>query len=354
MRTPCLIIANHNTDIDPVLVGMGFARHMYFVASEHILRMDFGSKLLKNIFSPIIINKTEPDASAAREILRRLNAGYNVCLFAEGNRSYSGLTGKIPASTAKLIKFSRAELFTFKLEGGYFTTPRWSAKGNKRKGKMLGTVMGHYPAAELKAMTDAQILDIVERDIYVDAYESQRELETPIRYRGKNLAEHIEVALYLCPNCKKIGTIRSLGNGFSCPCGLNAVYTETGFIKGSADGTIPFTTITDWDKWQSEYLAEIVASTPAATPICRDENQKLYRVVDAHERSLVGQGLMQITLEEFECAGEKFSLEEITRFAIVDQMTLLFALKGGTQYEVRSDAPRSVSKYQEILRILRM
>ncbi|MCL2342361.1 MAG: 1-acyl-sn-glycerol-3-phosphate acyltransferase, partial [Firmicutes bacterium] len=98
---PALIIANHNTNLDPALVGMCFSRQMYFVISEHALRKGLSSKLLRFVFDPIPINKMQTDASAIKEMLRRLKAGYSVCLFAEGNRSYTGVTGPVPPATAK-------------------------------------------------------------------------------------------------------------------------------------------------------------------------------------------------------------------------------------------------------------
>ena len=342
--TARLIIANHNTDIDPALVAMGFSGQMYFVASEHAFRKGFASKLLKFVFEPIPINKTHTDAVSVREVLRRLKSGASVCIFAEGNRSHNGVTGPIPPGTAKLAKISGADLVTYRLEGGYFTTPRWAA--NKRKGRMEGRVVGRYPAAELKSMTAGQVLGLIERDICENAYD--RQLLCPARYRGKNLAEHIEIALYVCPVCKKIGTIRSEGDRFFCDCGLNGSCTETGFLEGEA---LPFSTITDWDRWQTDELADIVHRTGDG-PICEDEGQKLFAVDIKSGNVPVGEGRMYMTHEELHCAGLTFPLRQITRIVVVGRMTMLFSLKGGAQYEVRSQVPRSALKYIETFRIL--
>jgi len=342
--TPSLVIANHNTNLDPALVGLGFSRHMYFLSSEHTLRGGFKSSILKFIFSPIPINKTRADVSAIKEMIRRLKAGANVCLFAEGDRSFSGTTGPVSMSTAKLAKASGAELITFRIEGGYFTSPRWAKK--MRRGKMRGGVVNIYTAPELEAMTNEQVLGAIEKDIYENAYERQK--ISPDRYRGENLAEHIETALYLCPACRKIGTIRSEGNRFSCGCGLSGAYTETGLLEGEA---LPFTTITDWDGWQAEELEKIIDTTGAGA-ICADECQQLFEVRAAVEKTPAGEGTMQIDRETFRCAGKIFPLRQITRFAVVGQMTLLFALKDGAVYEVRSAAPRSALKYREIFRVL--
>ena len=341
---PSLIISNHNSDLDPALVALGFTRHMYFVASEHALRNGFMSKVLQLVFSPIPINKARTDLSAVKEMIRRVKAGANVCLFAEGDRSFNGVTSPIPASTAKLVKSSGADLVTFRLEGGYFTTPRWAS--GTHKGKMTGGIVGRYSAAELKALTTEQVLAAIERDIFEDAYE--RQLGWLGHYKGKNLAENIETTLYLCPECKEIGTIKSAGERFFCRCGLDAAFSETGFLEGAG---LPFSTITQWDKWQTEQLEETIKNAGNG-PICADEGERLFEVDTAVGKKLIGEGRTQISRSTFQCAGVKFDMEQIAQFEIVGQMTLLFGLKNGATYEVQAAAPRSALKYREIFRVL--
>ena len=343
--TPSLVISNHNGDLDPALVSLGFSRHMYYVASEHALRNGFASKLLSFVFGPIAINKSHADIFAIKEMLRRLKAGASVCLFAEGDRSFNGTTGRIAPSTAKLVKASKADLITFRIEGGFFTTPRWARR--RRRGRMSGGIVGRYSAEEIKVMSDEQVLSLIERDIYENAYERQK--ENPIHYKGKDLAESIETALYLCPKCKKIGGIRSKGDRFFCDCGLEAAYKDTGFLEG--DG-LPFLTISEWDDWQTGQLEKNVEQA-GNEPICVDEKQKLFKVRTASSSEPAGEGRMYMDREKFHCAGQTFPLRQIVRFVVVGRMTLQFALTDGTAFEVRSPVPRSALKYREIFRILK-
>jgi hypothetical protein len=243
-----------------------------------------------------------------------------------------------------MVKTSGADLITYKLHGGYFTTPRWSK--NKRRGKMTGECVNRYTAGDLKKMTAQQVLELIERDLFEDAYERQKTSLIP--YKGKDLAESIETVLYLCPKCEKIGTIRSEGNRFFCGCGLDAVYTQTGFLEGEA---LPFSTITEWDRWQYDKLEEI-ANNAGDTTICADEGQRLYTFSSAVGSIHAGEGIMSIDRETFRCAGKEFPIDQITRFAVVGQMTLQFAMKDGESYEVRSAVPRSALKYREIFHIL--
>jgi len=317
---------------------------MYFLTSEHALRNGFPSKVLNFIFSPVSIDKTNTDIQAVKEMIRRIKKGASVCLFAEGDRSFSGKTAPLTLSAAKLVKASRADLITFRIEGGYFTTPRWGKK--IRRGAMTGGVVNKYTAEEIKSKTDSEVLALIESDIFVDAYGTQREKR--ISYRGKGLAENIETALYMCPCCGKLGTLHSGGNSFSCACGLTAVYTESGFLEGES---LPFTTVTEWYEWQGSKLAEVVKNAGDGL-ICADEDQCLYEVEVTVGKKLVGEGRLWIDCGALHCAGMRFPIERITRVAVAGQMVLLFSLKDGPTYEVRSAVPRSALKYREIFRIL--
>jgi hypothetical protein len=314
---------------------------------------------MKFVFDPIPISKAQTDTSTLKEIFRRIKAGFNVCVFSEANRSFNGVTGPVSIAAAKMVKISGAALVTYRLEGGYFTAPRWGKK--MRKGKMTGRVTGKYSAKEIKSMKTEQVWDIIKKGIHEDAY--QRQKEKPVRYKGENIAEDIETVLYLCPLCKQIGTINSEGDRFYCDCGLDATYTETGFLESRDTNDkhgnkfpLPFATITEWDFWQTQQLAEMVKNADGPpfphSAICGDDNQQLYTVNPASGDTLIGEGPMNISRGEFHCAGHVFPIREITKLTIVGQMTIQFALKSGAQFEIRSNFPRNAVKYREIFNIL--
>ena len=48
---PYLLVANHNLELDPVLVGEAVGKHIYFVASEHIARWKTLYAFLKYAFT---------------------------------------------------------------------------------------------------------------------------------------------------------------------------------------------------------------------------------------------------------------------------------------------------------------
>ena len=72
---PCLILSNHVTDFDPILVGLSFPEHMYYVAGENVMRMGLLSKVVTRYASVIQRIKGTTDAEAALQILRTLKKG---------------------------------------------------------------------------------------------------------------------------------------------------------------------------------------------------------------------------------------------------------------------------------------
>ena len=119
---------------------------------------------------------------------------------------------------------------------------------------MTGRMVREYTPDELKKMTSEEITKAIERDLYVNAYEEQKEECIP--YTGKNLAHNLETALYRCPECNKIDSLKSEGDRFYCSCGLDLTYNEYGFFTSNTEKEPVFMTVLDWVRWQEAVLAK--------------------------------------------------------------------------------------------------
>lgn len=338
---PTIIVSNHTTNYDPILVAMAFREHMYFVASEHIFRLGARSRMIRYFFAPIARAKGQADVSTALTTMRLLKKGHNICIFAEGVRSFSGQNEPIAPATGKLVKASGAQLITFRLEGGYFTEPTWGR--GVRRGRMTGHFVRLYTPEELRAMTADEINAAISRDTFEDAYESQK--ISPVRYRGKAIAEHLERVLYLCPSCMKLETLRSGGADFSCDCGLKAVYTEYGMLEGD----VPFETITEWTDWQKEQLPGLAeeAGFSHSSP-----EQTLVSVNDEDGAVTLCEGTLSISRDELRLADRVFMLSKIGDMAIHGGSVLIF-FYDGVHYEIKSNSPRSALLYMQLFRLFK-
>ncbi len=341
-----LILTNHNTNWDFFYFGAAFRGHMYFVASEHIFRLGFASRLIRFLADPIARKKGASSQDTIDEIKRRLSLGQNVCMMAEGNRSFTGETGYISPQTAKLAKECGAGLITFRIHGGYFVNPRWSRK--TRKGKVWGELGGQYTAEELKAMTDEKVYALIERDLFVDAFADQRKMH--YTYKAKAPAETLETALFACPDCGGFSCLRSSGDRLSCEkCGSVHVFTPEGFFE-RPDGSAPgFETVMDWSEWQKGHLMAHVQEMTAKgseSALCADEDARLFLVHPLEGKILQAEGRVSLYTDRLEIAGTQapagegseavkaFALGSLKHMAVILVNTVLFTA-GEDYYELR-------------------
>jgi len=354
---PYIVLSNHTTNYDPIMIGLSFPGLLYYVASDHIFRMGILSKLLVFLADPIPRLKATAETQTVKQVLRRIKAGGSVCIFAEGNRSFSGETVDIPESTGKLIKLSGAALITFRLDGGYFSSPRWSR--TLRRGSMRGRMVREYSPEEIKAMTVDELNMIIKNDLYVNAYEENK--ENPIAYNGKKLAENLETALYLCPVCGEIATLKSENDQFYCSCGLNLKYNPYGKFVSDGSSIVPFDTVLDWINWQSSKIKELAhsyKSLPSDKPIFCDEGQSLFEIDKASKSKLIDKGKLCMYNNRlvFYCENNNeytFNFEKISNMAIHGQMVLIFSTTDRKSYEIKSDHPRSAIKYLDVYKELK-
>ena len=265
-----LVLANHTTEVDMVMVAAAFPQHMYFVCGEHLLRTKFGP-LLQKYFDPIPAPRGASHMKAVIEMLRRLKNGNNVMLFPEGCRSFNGETIPVTRSTGKLVKRSGCALVTYRIHGGYFVAPRWAY--HFRKGKMSGEIAGIYTSAQLKEMTAEQITELINRDLYENAYARQRQNPTPFTAEG--LTEGLENYLLICPKCGAYDSMQTEGNRFSCSCGLCGTMDEYGFLHGD---DLPYDNVYDWGEWMKQQFDRETAEKPEDELLFTEHNVRLYSI----------------------------------------------------------------------------
>ena len=312
-KGPCIVVCNHVTDWDPLLVGAAFRDQMYFLASEHIMRLGFVSRMLDWLVHPIVRQKSGSAAGAVKEMLRTLKNGCSVALFPEGNRCWDGVTRDFPASTGKLVKAGGVSLVTFRLRGGYLSSPRWSGD-TARRGELRGELVKIYTPEELKGMSALQINAAIARDIHVDAFEDQR--SRPVLYRGRRLAENLETLLFVCPKCFSVGTLFSADDVFRCRrCGFETRYAPTGaFIGGDA----PFS----------------------------DEGLELYSVQTGRSSELIARGDVALYRDHLELpGGVSLPVREITGMSLRGPTDLYIGSANGSSFLLRTHLALCTHKY---------
>ena len=151
-------------------------------------------------------------------------------------------------------------------------------------------------------MTAEEITEAIDRDIYFDIWKWQDEHQNGrIRFRGKSRksepAAGLEKAVFICPECRRIGTLRSSGDTVSCSCGFRVRFSETGFFEG---GISEISTIADWDEWQKvefvRQMDELAGDSAYAgeKEILGDDKAVLLRIEDGHTDEQIAEGRLRV------------------------------------------------------------
>ena len=248
-----VVVCNHVTNFDPVFLALASpTRPLTYVASEHILRdRPMLRKLLYALFDPIPRRKAASAVDTCRKTVRALRDGKTVVLFAEGETTWNGRTAPLQRGTAVLVKAAGAPLITYRFHGGYLAAPRWG-KG-LRRGKITGRVTGKWTAEQLKAMSTDEVSALIEEGIREDAFAAQHRERVTYHTRRGNRLRQIEALLFLCPQCRQIGTLRGEGDRIRCACGLCVRADECLLLEAGA----LFPGFTAWDDWQTATLRQM-------------------------------------------------------------------------------------------------
>lgn len=333
---PFIVIANHTNNLDPLFVAYAFPESpISFVASEHVFRLGFVSKLLEYFLAPIPRKKASSGADTVKACLRATKAGRNVGLMAEGEATWDGITMPVFPATGKLVKSSGASLVTLRIEGGYLSKPRWAE--NRRHGKIKINVSGIYSPETLEKMSAAEVLETIEKDIYVNVWDNP-----DVSYTGTDKAAGLSRALFICPRCGNVNSIESRGDTVRCVrCGATAKVTDNGTLSG----TFKPKNIAEWDRIQFEKLKNYDFVRESDEVFFSDKDLTLKKIGPGHAETVIGEGL---TLQQKDnclvCGMCTFYLSEISNMAMTQAKRLLFSYKG-SYYEIKTDGTTSMRKY---------
>ncbi len=296
---PVLVLSNHTTDMDFLVVAEHIKNHMYFVASEHVTAMGLFGKGFSMLFNPITVTKGSSKAGGVIDIMRRLRRGNSVLLFAEGRISHNGRSTYIAPATAKLAKSVKCRVVTFRTSGGFFIEPRWQNYLNR--GRLFSSGIVHeYSAEELAAMTNEEVLAHIREDLYVDAYAEQETLKRPFKFRHglRDITRYYDV----CPRCHGLDCLAAQGEGMTVRCrgcGYELTMDECGFFHG--EGGL----VRSCADWESIQLAEYHSRFERGE-FFSEEGVTLYGIGKGFKLTELGKGTLTSSADGLYLCGESF------------------------------------------------
>lgn len=151
---PVLLIANHQSFLDPPAIGIGARpRHLDFIARGGLFSNPSFGKFIAALNS-IPIREDGGDAAAMKEALRRIGMGRAVLVFAEASRTPDGTTQPFKRGVAVLVRRCNCPVVPVAIEGAFDAWPRSRPLPDPFSGKRVAIAYGEpIEHASLKAMS---------------------------------------------------------------------------------------------------------------------------------------------------------------------------------------------------------
>ena len=118
-----LLIVNHQSFLDPLMVGLPLPRPVSYVARETLFRIPVVGWLLRRTYV-IPISRETRGTESLRESIRRLEHGFLVGIFPEGTRSLDGKLREMKPGFVALIRRAKVPVIPVGVAGAFEAFPR--------------------------------------------------------------------------------------------------------------------------------------------------------------------------------------------------------------------------------------
>lgn len=123
---PVLVASNHQSFLDPPLIGNLYKDEMVFLARKTLFVGFF--KWLYPQWNAIPVDQDRPDMGSLKTIIRKLKEGHRVLVFPEGARTLDGHLGDAAPGIGLIAAKSGAVIQPVRISGARDALPRGSAR----------------------------------------------------------------------------------------------------------------------------------------------------------------------------------------------------------------------------------
>lgn len=203
---PILILTNHTGFFDPLIVGRAVRQEVIFLATESNFREGLLGRFFV-YFGAVPKMKYTADLRAIITLKRWAEAGANIGLFPEGERTWDGRRLPLVPGIEKLARLLGLPLVIMRIYNGFRQSPRWAP--HFRRGRIHVEIDPPYKLDSSVSLED--IRSHIEQGITVDALEG---LRFPVKSKG--LSVGITNVAWACPTCFRIEGLKEDFNKIQC------------------------------------------------------------------------------------------------------------------------------------------
>lgn len=182
---PLLIVANHQSHLDPPMIGLALRRrHAAMIARSGLFKYPMLAWLINNL-GAISLKENEPDTVAMKRAINALNNNRAVVIFPEGSRTHDGRLQSFQPGTWLLIRRAKCAVLPVAVEGAFDAWPRSRPLPSLARKRIAVNLGRPIPSESLAGLSPEQGLDLLKSRIA--ALQSQI---TPTLPRSSRLRAH--------------------------------------------------------------------------------------------------------------------------------------------------------------------
>jgi len=144
---PALIVSNHQSILDPPLIGGATPRQIFFLAKAELFRIPLFGRLIRALHARPV-RREGSDPSALKTAARLLEEGKALLVFPEGTRSIDGRLGEAKPGIGMLAVVSGAPVIPTYISGTLESLPKGAIRPRRSQ---VSVRFG--PALHFKALT---------------------------------------------------------------------------------------------------------------------------------------------------------------------------------------------------------
>ena len=294
-KEPCLILMNHSSFIDLMMVSRIFWPKPYGIVctSDGFV----GKQWLMRLLGCIPTQKFVSDVSLIKDMECLLKEKkVSVLMYPEASYSFDGTATPLPRKMGVLLKKLGVPVVTVITQGAFARDPLYNGL-QKRKVRTSAHVKCLFTAQEVKDMKVAELDEKLDEAFSFDNFAWQR--DNGIEIKEKFRADGLNRILYKCCHCGIEGNMEGKGTALTCHhCGKVWQLDTLGQLRAE-EGETRFSHIPDWYAWQrAEVRRELEEGTYSL-----ETDVDIGMLVDLKALYKVGSGHLSHSAEGFTLTG---------------------------------------------------
>lgn len=152
-----LLVSNHQSVLDPVLVGVRIRRPLSYMARASLFRNPFFGWLIKTL-NAFPVHLGRGDTGAIKESIARLKAGQILTMFPEGHRTWDGNLLPIQPGVALIVRRAGVPVVPVVVEGAHRAWPRGTVLPRAVPVRIL-----YGPPLNVDGLKTAQVVELIDQ-----------------------------------------------------------------------------------------------------------------------------------------------------------------------------------------------